>query len=149
MFCLLTMYSKQIYGRAVDASIIPQEGSVKAQEMAYLSELEDGWFALTNIERKLGFGVRFDNKLFPYIWYWHQLNDAAPEFPWWGRYHTTALEPWTSYPTNGLLEAIENGGALKLDPGEVIETSFMAVVYDGSDRVKRITPEGAVIRQNG
>jgi len=136
-------------GILVDASIIPPVGSEEAQEMAYLSELEDGWYALTNLESELGFGVRFDHELFPYVWYWQQLNDTARDFPWWGRYHTTALEPWTSYPTSGLLEAIENGTALKLEPGEKIETSFMAVVYEGGERVERITPEGIVIRQSG
>jgi len=136
-------------GKQVDASIIPPIGGEAAQEMAYLSELEDGWYALTNPERKLGFGIHFDHTLFRYIWYWQQLNDVAPEFPWWGRYHTTALEPWTSYPTSGLLQAIENGTALKLEPEQVVETDLLALVYEGNDRVERITPDGAVIRQSG
>jgi hypothetical protein len=58
--------------------------------------------------------------------------------------HTAALEPWTSYPTNGLTEAIDNGTALLLDPGETIETSLRAVVYAGISRVEEITAEGDV-----
>jgi len=134
-------------GRQVDASLIPAEGTIKAQEMAYLAELTDGWYAVTDSKKQVGFGVRFDHHLYRYIWYWQQLGEVAPEFPWWGRFHTTALEPWTSYPTNGLQEAIANGSALTLQPGQQIQTSLKAVAYTGIRRVAGITPIGEVISQ--
>ncbi|RPI97153.1 MAG: DUF4432 family protein, partial [Chloroflexi bacterium] len=101
-------------GGAADASIVPAYGDESAQEMAYLTELTDGWYAITNQARRVGFGLRFDHNLYRTIWYWQQLGNVAKGYPWWGRLHTTALEPWTSYPTNGLPEAVQNGTALLL-----------------------------------
>ena len=131
-------------GTTADASRVPAYGAVQAQEMAYLAELEDGWYAITNPERKVGFAQHFDPALFRYIWYWQQLGDVAQGFPWWSRTHTAALEPWTSYPTNGLDEAIANGTALELEPGQQIETSLCAVAYEGLARVAEVTAEGEV-----
>ncbi len=88
-------------GSVENASDVPAFGDAKAQEMAYLAELTDGWYAILNPSHKIGFGVRFDHELFKYIWYWQQLSNVAKGYPWWGRLHTTALEPWTSYPTDG------------------------------------------------
>lgn len=131
-------------GSVADASQVPAYGPVKAQEMAYLAELSEGWYAITNPIRKIGFGIQFDPSLFRYVWYWQQLGDVAQGYPWWGRTHTAALEPWTSYPTNGLNDAVANGTALELQPGELIETRLCAVAYDGIERVSNITAEGQV-----
>lgn len=131
-------------GEKVDASQIQAEGALKAQEMAYITELDEGWYALTNPVRKVGFALRFDPHLYRYIWYWQQQGGAAAESPWWGRTHTTALEPWTSYPTNGLNEAISNGTALVLQPGQTIKTSLMAIAYAGLKQVSTVTADGVV-----
>ncbi len=91
-----------IGGGTLDASLVPAYGEEQAQEMAYLTDLTDGWYAITNPAHQVGFGLSFDKDLYRYIWYWQQLGDVAQGYPWWGRLHTMALEPWTSYPTNGL-----------------------------------------------
>ncbi len=70
----------------------------------------------------------------------------AQGFPWWGRTHTAALEPWTSYPTNGLNEAIANGSALTLAAGEKVDATLVAVIYSGHERVTSISAEGEVFR---
>lgn len=131
-------------GRIDDASIVPPFGEMRVQEMAYLAELSDGWYAMTNQVRDVGFGLRFDNNLFRYIWYWQQLGNVAQGYPWWGRLHTTALEPWTSFPTNGLNEAVQNGTAMLLQPGEQVHTTLHAVAYSGLDRVTQISTDGEV-----
>jgi hypothetical protein len=131
-------------GSPVDASRLPAYGTLRAQEMAYLAELTDGWYALTNPQRQVGFGLRFDASLYRYVWLWQNLGGVAQGFPWWGRMHTIALEPWTSYPTNGLLDAIANGSALLLQPGEERQTSLRAVAYEGLGRVGRVTESGDV-----
>ena len=129
-------------GSSVDASLVPPEGALQAQEMAYLTQLQAGWYALTNPVKKIGFGLIFDPDLFRYVWCWQQLGDVASGYPWWNRTHTIALEPWTSYPTNGLPEAVRNGSACLLQPGQQIHTRFMAVAYQGFERISRITPDG-------
>lgn len=130
-------------GAVVDASRIPAYGA-KAQELAYLAELSDGWYALTNPARQIGFGIHFDHQMFRYVWLWQQLGDVATGFPWWGRTHTVALEPWTSFPTNGLNEAIANGTAVPLAPGAHIESTLCAVAYTGLERVSGVSAQGEV-----
>jgi hypothetical protein len=131
-------------GTPVDASRVPAYGALQALEMAYLAELTDGWYAITNPQRKVGFGLRFEAELYRYVWVWQNLGDVAQGFPWWGRTHTAALEPWTSYPTSGLPEAIANGTALLLQPGEERRTSLRAVAYEGLTRVGRVSEAGEV-----
>jgi hypothetical protein len=128
-----------------DASVVPSYSRQnQAQEMAYLSGFDEGWYAITNPARQVGFALLFDPQVFRYVWYWQQLGDVAQGYPWWGRVHTAALEPWTSYPTNGLPEAIANGSALRLPPGGELATRICAVAYRGSERVARLAPDGTV-----
>jgi hypothetical protein len=131
-------------GQAVDSSRIPAYGAEQAQEMAYLAELTAGWYAVTNQARSVGFGLNFDKDLFRYVWLWQQLGDVATGFPWWGRTHVVALEPWTSYPTGGLNEAIANGTAVPLGPGAQLDTSLCAVAYAGLARVSGVSADGEV-----
>ncbi len=130
-------------GEQTDASRVPS-ADFRAQEMAYLLDLTDGWYAITARERGVGFGLRFDRAVFRSVWYWQQMGGAADSYPWWGRTHTAALEPWTSYPTDGLLESIANGSAVLLDPGESITTRMIATAYTGLGRVHRIAEDGMV-----
>ena len=131
-------------GGTVDARVVPPYGDEHTQEIAYLTELTGGWYAITNPAKRVGFGLQFDHTLFRYVWYWQQLSDVATGYPWWGRLHTTALEPWTSYPTNGLGDAVANGSALLLQPGETVETRLCAVAFDGITDISRITAAGDV-----
>jgi hypothetical protein len=131
-------------GAPVDASRVPGYGAEQAMEMAYLTELSDGWYALTNPTLQVGFGVHFDHDLYRYIWMWQNLGNVSQGFPWWGRTHCMALEPWTSYPTGGLNDAIANGTALLLQPGEARAANFTAVAYADLDRVGGITDAGDV-----
>jgi galactose mutarotase-like enzyme len=116
-------------GTIADASRIPAYGEIQAQEMAYATDLAEGWYTITNPVRRVGFGVRFDPALFRYVWYWQGLGDVAQGYPWWGRTHVAALEPWTSYPTDGLPAAVHNGSALALAPGQVLETELAARAF--------------------
>ncbi|KAA3664641.1 MAG: aldose 1-epimerase [Chloroflexi bacterium] len=131
-------------GATANASIIPAYGTTQAQEMAYMTDFQAGWYAITNPTQQVGFGIHFDPELFRYTWYWQQLGNVAKGFPWWGRTHAVALEPWTSFPTNGLNEAVANGTALQLQPSEEIHTRLCAVAYAGMNRVTHIAPNGDV-----
>jgi hypothetical protein len=128
----------------VDAREIPPFGALQAQEMAYLAELRDGWYAITSPARGVGFGLRFDHTLYKYVWYWQQLGHVARGYPWWGRLHCTALEPWTSYPTGGLNEAVANGTALRLTAGETVRHRLIAIAYASAGRVRGIGPDGDI-----
>ncbi|HEX5196579.1 MAG TPA: hypothetical protein VFW26_05190 [Gaiellales bacterium] len=102
----------------------------------YLTELREGWVATTDTAARRGFGLVFDQALFPVVWLWMVYGG------WRGYYHAIA-EPWTGYPSP-LAEAVEAGRARVLDAGGVLETEVATVVYEGVDSVSRLSADGGV-----
>jgi hypothetical protein len=39
-------------------------------ELLYLKNLDSGWYALLDPEKRLGFGMTWPLDVFPYLWYW-------------------------------------------------------------------------------
>ena len=129
-------------GGAVDMRVVPPP-ELGTSEWVCLSGFEEGWYAITNTERRVGFGMAWDPTLFRYLWFW-QVWGGYPSHPWYGRHYNCALEPWTSWPDSGLGEALQNGSALSIGPSETIETHLVAVAYDGRTSVARIGRDGQV-----
>lgn len=129
-------------GGTVDLRRIPGS-DLAATEWVCLSELEAGWYALTNTDRRVGFALTFDTAVFPYLWFW-QLWGGSPGYPFFGRGYCCALEPWTSWPDAGIEEAIRNGTAITLAGSASIETSLRAVAYTGLTSVSSVSPAGEV-----
>lgn len=115
-------------GKEVDLSKIPAKGSDVA-DMLYLKHFnEDAWYEVYNKELNLGFKMSWDEKIYPYLWLWLVCN--APGYPWYGRTYNLALEPWTSYPTEGLNEAINNKSACEIKKKSKLVTSYFVEVKD-------------------
>ena len=131
-------------GKEVDLSRIPPP-SAKACDMVFLTDLEEGWYAITNDKIKVGFGMRWDKQLFPYIWYWQDYHGLLG-YPCYGRSYDIALEPFTSYPRVGLEEAIRQGTSKKIAPGASIQTKLLAFAYEGISGIKGVTEQGEVQR---
>ena len=118
----------------------PDEGR---DEWVCLSGLDEGWYGITSGRQKVGFGLRWDAAVFPYLWYW-QVWGGDRDYPWWGRHYNCALEPWTSWPDSGLTEAIANGSARTLEGHESLSTRLIAVAYAGRDGINGIRENGEV-----
>ena len=131
-------------GSRIDLSVVPPK-SIRAYDMSYITDMPEGWYAITNRRMGLGFGVLFPKELFRYLWYWQSFGGGYG-YPWYGRTYNAGLEPFTSYDNRGLTQAIENGTALRLEPGQRIEASLKAIAYTGSERVQRIDSDGSVTR---
>jgi hypothetical protein len=119
-------------GQAVDFRTIPSR-SQKSEDMTYL----------THSERRVGFGLRWSGEIFKYLWYW-QVFGGGEGYPWYSRTYNIGLEPWTSYPTSGLEEAVKQGTHLTLEPNAEIQAELLAVVYSGLTQVTEITKQGKV-----
>ena len=128
-------------GAPFDLSCVPPP-SARTQEMCYLLDLKDGWYGLTNTRRGAGFGMRWDKDVFPVVWLWEVFGGGFG-FPWYGRTYNLALEPFTSWP-GGMDNALRARTVKTLEPGESLETSLLAVAYDGFEKVSGIGPDGAV-----
>jgi len=126
--------------RPVDLSHVagPDAG---AHDMVFLEGIKDGWYAITNTTRRVGFGMRYPAEVFKRLWYW-QVYRGDDGYPWWRSTYNVALEPCTSLPV--LADAVGRGEALTLQSGESREIDLVAVAYEGLDRVNGITAEGEV-----
>lgn len=120
--------------------ILPRE--TQSVDVVSFWDLEEGWYGLTNMRRRVGFGMAWDGGLFQCLWMW-QVYGGHTDYPWYGRTYNCALEPFTSWPPAGVANAIANGTALKMRPHQVIETTLAAVAYEG-EGVSRITTAGSV-----
>jgi hypothetical protein len=114
-------------GGEVDLSRIPPRGTLS--DIVYLAGFSEGRYQIRDPE---GFGLRveWDAGLLPYLWFWQEFG-AGRDYPWYGRLYTVGLEPFSSYPTSGLAEAVANGSALHFEPGGRKSLKMSLEVIDG------------------
>jgi Domain of unknown function (DUF4432) len=115
----------------------------RTAEYLYIIDVLAGWYAITNDDLGAGFGLCWDPSVFPHVWYW-QVARGAYGYPWYGRTYSMALEPWTSWPGEGLAAAVRQGTALHLGAGGTVQTRLCAVLWQGHGPVERVTPDGPV-----
>ena len=128
-------------GKTIDLSRLPSP-EVRSHDLAYLHGMTEGWYAVVNARVGVGFGLRWDPALFPFLWFW-QVYRGGMGYPWYGNTYTIALEPVSSFPPT-LTEAIKANTQLTLVPGEERYTRLLAVAFAGREEVHGIDPEGRV-----
>lgn len=128
-------------GKEVDLSQIPPETDYSA-DLLYLKDIDEGWYAIRNRRLQVGFGLRWDINIFPYIWYW-KVFKGLNGYPWFGRTYNIGFEPWSSFPS-AFDQAQSNNRTLKIEGYGTIRTSFKAVIITGNETVKRIDVDGLV-----
>jgi len=86
--------------------------------LGYLTDFSDGSYRVTNPRLGLELELRWPLELFPAAWFWQELH-ASGGYPWYRRLYTTALEPNSSWPGQGLANVRAKGGSpLLLGAGE-------------------------------
>jgi hypothetical protein len=94
-----------------------------------LTDFPEGWYELVHPGKGIGIRIEWDTEVMPYVWYWMEFG-ASEGYPWYGRLYTIGLEPFSSYPTNGLPDAIENGSALSFSPREQRAFWLRATIFE-------------------
>lgn len=112
-------------------------------DLVNFSDLDAGWYGLTNRRLGLGFGMSWDAEIFREIFMW-QSYGGHDDFPWFGRTYNCGIQPHTSWPPSGLANAAAAGSALELGPSQTIETTLTAVAYE-ADGISGISRSGSVI----
>jgi hypothetical protein len=135
-------FAPGVNGETIDLRRVGS-AEVDTWDTVHLNNLPEGWYAVTNTERQVGFGMVWPLEVFPALWYW-QVFGGAHAAPWYARTYNIALEPFSTIRRT-VVEAAEDGSAHVLEPGESLEARFLAVAYAGMQGVKRITPEGDII----
>lgn len=100
----------------IDFSKIPKRGT--ESELLYISDFEAPSFRIESSDLNLAIDFEWDATIFPYLWYWQEFGNSN-EYPWFGKNFNIGLEPFSSFPTNGLAEAINNHSAMRFDPKEI------------------------------
>lgn len=131
---------QDVGGGAVDLSVVPA-AYPGFHDFVRLDDFDDGWFAIVNPARRVGFALRWDMTLFPTLGLW-QIWGGAPDYPWYGLPYLLALEPACDLPS--LAEAQTKGSALVLAPGKSIRTKLEASVFEATSCVMHVGPDGDV-----
>ncbi len=127
-----------------DMSVVPGQETPR-DSLAYFKDFEEAWCAITNTELGFGIGMRWDKDIFPYAWYWQEMN-SSPQYPWYKSAYVMAIEPASSIPGQGLVAMMEKTGAnLTLEAGESAEMSLSTVFYESNLGVKNIAEDATVI----
>jgi hypothetical protein len=135
-------YIKDRQGNPLDLRDIPSADS-RSMDNCYLKDFDEGWIAVTNREKMVGFGLAWDPGVFRYIWLWQAFGGGLG-YPWYGRTYNMGIEPWTSYPCVGLEQAIARGTAMSLEPGCSLDAWLLAVAFSGKEEVRSISRSGEV-----
>ena len=117
-------------GASVDLSVLPEAGTMS--EMLYLKDLSEGWYEVENPKKALALRVEWDVEQMPYLWFWQEYG-ASGFYPWYGRHYNIGLEPFSSYPTNGIADAVRNGTAMLLGAREERRFSMRVEVLEGPE----------------
>lgn len=123
-------------GQPVDLAKIPARSGVPLYDMAFVTELREGWVGVIDESQRAGFGIAFDKSLFRCAWVFQTHGG-------WRGLHTAIIEPCTGYPCD-LAEAAAAGRTARLEPGQILETQVSAVAFTQRDRVTRIDGNGLV-----
>jgi len=109
----------------------------------YIRNLHEGWYGITNLERRIGFGMAWDIGLFKYLLLW-SVYRGFYGFPFYGRTYNIALELYSAIPDN-LDEVIRRGHALSLGPREELSTRFSCIIYETAGRIAGFDHEDRVV----
>jgi galactose mutarotase-like enzyme len=101
-----------------------------ADAMFYLTDFSQGWYGLFNHQKKLGFGMRWDPKLFQVIWLWQSFN-CNTRCPVNGREYAAAVEPVMSLPQSA--EKPRDPKLYQIGPNETLGTHLEAFLFDSVD----------------
>ena len=118
-------------GSVLDMTVVPPRDT--PSELVYLTGFPDekAWYELRNPERPIGVRVEWDRQTLPYLWYWQEFGGTTG-YPWYSEVYTIGLEPNSSYPTNGLPDAVSNGSAMTLQPHATTSFEMRVSIIPGA-----------------
>lgn len=79
--------------------------------VAYLMDFETPSAWIRRLDDPIAAILSWDGSVFPYAWLWCEL-EATEDLPWGGKARLIGIEPNTTWPANGLLDAHRRGAPL-------------------------------------
>ena len=100
----------------------------RTEDVLLFQGFNEGRCAVRNENRGVAFCLRWDSKVFPYLWCW-QVYGGSWQSPFFGRIYTVAVEPFNC-PVVNLAEASANNLVPVLRPGCDISTSLQVEIQE-------------------
>jgi hypothetical protein len=130
-------------GEEVDLRRIPGPDEPRSV-LAYLLDFESGYFAITNPRLRLGLGLRWPLEVFDKAWLWEEVHSGLG-WPWFGRAYVVAVEPASTIPGQGMVNARAKGSkGVKLGGLSSREVVIETVLFEGAGAVSGIEEGGTV-----
>jgi len=129
-------------GNDLDLTKFPAK-SERQQSYSVFKNQNEGWYAVTNPDRGVGFGLAYPVDTFKYLWYW-QVFGGESGYPWYGRTYNIGLEPFTSLSAGIPEPGSDERTSIMFAPGETRSAAVKAVVYESTTGVSHISPDGEV-----
>lgn len=116
------------------------------ERLAYLTDMGAQPFAaIRDLAGGEGMGMTWDSATFRSAWFWWEIG--GPGHPWHGRSRIVAIEPNTTFPSDGLSAAHERGEAHLMPLRGEHRTWLTMSLFDADERVVRgVARNGAVLR---
>ncbi|MBI4220238.1 MAG: DUF4432 family protein [Chloroflexi bacterium] len=135
-------------GERVDLHHFPPK-SARVQDYAVILDMPEGWYAVSNPARGVGFAFAYPVETFKYLWYW-QVFGGGGGYPWYRRTYNVGLEPFSSLANGRPLPGTRKSTAFRMKAGESRSATMRAIAYEvpktGFRGVSRVTAAGKVIR---
>ena len=128
--------------RKVDLAKFPPK-SERTQDYSVFKNQKEGWYAVTNPDIGVGFGLAYPVEIFQYLWYW-QVFGGGSGYPWYNRTYNVGLEPFTSLGAGIPEPGSDRRTSMIFKPGETKTATVRAVVFESKTGVSHITEEGVV-----
>jgi hypothetical protein len=130
-------------GDLVDFAKVPSRERPRSV-LAYLTEFDSGYFAITNPTLGLGVGVRWPLEVFDKAWLWQEMN-SLKDWPWFQRAYVMAIEPASTVPGHGMSQARALGQhGIEFSAGASKDVLIEVVLFEGTGEVAGIDPGGVV-----
>jgi hypothetical protein len=141
-------YVTTVSDERMDLRRIPGPLDTRAM-LAYLVDMEEPFFAITNPRRSLGVGLRWSGDVFDKAWLWQEVHSGVG-WPWFQRAYAVAVEPASTIPGHGMTFARERGfRGVQLAPFASKEITIEAVLFKGTDPILNIHEGGIVTADRG
>jgi hypothetical protein len=83
-------------GGTTDLSAVPEARAPSTS--AFLTGFgRRGWYEIADPRGSVAARVEWDARHMPYLWVWGEWG-ASTQYPFWGRFYTLALEPFSRHP---------------------------------------------------
>jgi Domain of unknown function (DUF4432) len=129
-------------GEVLDLRMVPGPQDTRAV-LAYLTDLAEPYFALTNPRRELGVAFHWSGDVFPHAWLWQEVHSGTG-WPWYRRAYALAVEPATTFPGHGMTHARATGHpGITFAPRQTREVSIEVTMFHDSRAVAGLDESGA------